>query len=88
MEILKKFKVRNVAGENLILLQGNNAGDMSKVVALNATSMFLWNSFQDKTFELQDVADALCREYEVEASVALNDAQMWVDKLKQQGIIQ
>lgn len=87
MKINPKFKVRDVAGEHIILLQGKNAGEMTKVVALNSTSLLLWEQLKDKDFEPLDVVAILLENYDVEEAVALEDAKKWIETLRQNGII-
>ncbi len=87
MKINPKFKVRNVAGEHIILLQGKNAGEMTKVISLNATSLMLWEQLKDKDFELLDAVAILLENYEVEEATALEDAKKWIETLRQNGII-
>ncbi|MBP9990174.1 MAG: PqqD family protein [Bacteroidales bacterium] len=87
MKINPKFKVRDVAGEHIILLQGKNAGEMTKVVSLNSTSLLLWEQLKDKDFEPLDVVAILLENYDVEEAVALEDAKKWIETLRQNGII-
>lgn len=87
MRINSKYKVRNVADENIILVQGRDPGDMSTVVALNDTSLYLWNELVGHDFELDDVTRLLVDRYEVEESTARADAEKWVATLKQNNIL-
>lgn len=87
MRINSKYKVRNVADENIILVQGRDPGDMSTVVALNDTSLYLWNELVGHDFELDDVTRLLVDRYEVEESTARADAEKWVAALKQNNIL-
>lgn len=87
MRINSKYKVRNVADENIILVQGRDPGDMSTVVALNDTSLYLWNELVGHDFELDDVTRLLVDRYEVEEATARADAEKWVATLKQNNIL-
>lgn len=87
MRINSKYKVRNVADENIILVQGRDPGDMSTVVALNDTSLYLWNELVGHDFELYDVTRLLVDRYEVEEATARADAEKWVATLKQNNIL-
>ena len=87
MRINSKYKVRSVADENIILVQGRDPGDMSTVVALNDTSLYLWNELVGHDFELDDVTRLLVDRYEVEESTARADAEKWVATLKQNNIL-
>lgn len=87
MRINSKYKVRNVADENIILVQGRDPGDMSTVVALNDTSLYLWNELVGHDFELDDVTRLLVDRYEVDEATARADAEKWVAALKQNNIL-
>ena len=39
MKISSKFKVRSIAGENVIIKQGKFGADMTKIISLNGTSL-------------------------------------------------
>jgi len=87
MRIDDKYKIRSIAGENLIIMQGKAATDMTKVVSLNQTSVWLFGEFAGREFETGDVAAKLVDRYEIELHLAERDAAVWVDKLASCGII-
>ena len=88
MKILSKFKVRHLADEDIVLLQGRNPGDMTTVISLNPTSLYLWNELLGRDFELADVSRLLLDRFDVDEATATADAQKWVDTLKQHNIIE
>lgn len=88
MKIKSEYKLRTVCQEHCVLMQGESAGDMSKVIALNESSYILWKALEGKEFEVADVKNLLLDEYEVSEDQALKDAQAWVDVLKQHGIVE
>jgi uncharacterized membrane protein len=87
MKINPIYKVRKVAGENIILLQGKNSGDMTRVVAFNASALLMWDSLQGKDFTVDDAVKVLLDNYEVEESVARADAEKWVATIKENGLL-
>lgn len=87
MKINTKYKVRQVAGENIVLVQGRNPGDMTSVVAFNDSSLYLWNSLLDKDFEIEDVVSLLTERYEVDEAVAAKDAESWIKTLEEKGLL-
>ncbi|MBR3829251.1 MAG: PqqD family protein [Bacteroidales bacterium] len=87
MRILPKYKVRNVANENVVLVQGRNPGDMTSVIALNETSLYLWNELYGKDFELQDVVSLLTGHYDVDEATATKDAESWVATLREKSVL-
>lgn len=76
------YKVRQVAGENLIVGQGRLNADMTKVISLNDTAVLLWNELVGKDFSCEDVADVLVSTYGIERERAMTDASKWIEKLK------
>ena len=87
MKINPKYKVRNVSDENIVLVQGINPGDMTKVIALNDTSLFLWNKLEGREFDKQDVVQLLTGNYDVDTPQASRDAELWIAKLNENGVL-
>ncbi|MBP3644558.1 MAG: PqqD family protein [Alistipes sp.] len=86
MKIKEGYKVREMAGEHVIIKQGRFGADMTRVIALNATSLLLWQELQGRDFEVEDVAKVLTDNYKVEAATATADAAAWMEKLVEAGL--
>ena len=52
--------MRQIAGENVVILQGRGDSDMTQIIALNESSLLLWQGFEGKDFVVEDVAALLC----------------------------
>lgn len=87
MKINSNYKIREVAGEIIVVNQGTANVNMTRIIALNASAHLLYESLADKDFTLEDAADILSETYGISAEVALKDAQVWVDALQKCGII-
>lgn len=87
MKINPIYTVRKVAGENIILLQGKNSGDMTRVVAFNDSALLMWDNLRGKDFSADDAAKVLLDNYDVVESVARADAQKWVATLEENGLL-
>lgn len=87
MRIKENFKVRNIAGENLIVNQGASHADLTKIISLNPTSLYLWESLSGKDFTAGDAADLLTAKFEIDLETALKDAEKWINILQKEGII-
>lgn len=83
MRINKKYKIKDIAGEKVIILQGKYGSDLTKIISFNESSEWLWNLFYEKDFSVEDVKQALLSRYDVEDAQAENDAYKWVEKLKE-----
>lgn len=88
MRIKKEYKIQSVGGENIILLQGMHGVDTTKIVSLNETSLWLWDRFYDSDFTVEEVAEALIAEYNINMELAEKDARTWVDTLIQNRLIE
>lgn len=88
MKIKSSYKVRKVAGENLVVGQGHLNADMTKVISLNDTAVLLWNELSDKDFTCEDAANVLVATYGIEQERAMTDAAKWIEKMQGCGIIE
>lgn len=83
------FELRDVCGEKLIIAQGIQNLDFSKMINLNETAAFIWERMPaDVPFTASDAADALVEEYEVERDVAERDAAALLQQLLKEGLIE
>jgi len=87
MKINEGFELRTVCDENVIVAYGRKNIDFSKVISLNESAAYLWNAVADKDFTCQELADLLCKEYEVDAQTALNDVKQMVASWKELGLV-
>lgn len=87
MRIKENYRVREIAGENLIVEQGKCQADMTKVISLNNTALLLWKELQGSNFSLEDAANILMNHYSISKEQASTDAQKWIDSLSSCGII-
>ncbi len=87
MRINSKMKVREVAGEHIVLMPGEGGSDMTRVVALNESALFLYNALSDRDFEAADVVAALLDEYEVDEASARRDAEAWIVDMRDNSLI-
>lgn len=88
MKIKDNYKVRKIAGENLIVAQGATHSDLTKVITLNSTALFLWEKLLGKDFSADDAAALLVEEYGVDPQTARQDADKWIDVMTTQGIFE
>jgi hypothetical protein len=87
MKINPIYKVRKIAGENIILLQGKTGGDMTRVVAFNESALLMWDSLQGKDFTVDDAVAVLLDNYDVEEVTARADAGKWVETIRENGLL-
>lgn len=56
--------------------------DMTKIISLNESALYLWNALAGKEFSVDDAARLLTERYEVDDATAARDAAAWVEKLR------
>ena len=88
MKINSNYKLREVAGETIVVSQGTAEVNMTRIISLNASARLLYESLANKDFTLEDVAQILSDTYGIPAEVAKKDAQVWVEALQKCGIIE
>lgn len=88
MKIDPKLKIRTVVGEAVVLLPGKDAKDMTKVLALNPTSQFLWENLSGKEFTMDDAVALLVENYDVSKEQATEDVEKWIAQLREIAVIE
>ena len=66
MKIREEYKVREMAGEHVVIMQGRLGVDMTKIISLNESALYLWNALAGKEFSVDDAARLLTERYEVD----------------------
>lgn len=87
MRIDTNKKVRQVSGENIVIMQAAGTTDMTQVVALNESALELYNMLKGGDFTLDDVVKTMLDTYEVDAATARADAETWIGQMREQGLI-
>ena len=74
MKIKEQYKVREMAGEHVIIMQGKHGSE---------SALYLWNELQGKEFDAEVVANLIVERYGIEKGVATTDAERWIEKLRE-----
>ena len=88
MRINQKYKIRQIAGENVIIMQGEYEIDLTKIISFNESSKWLWNNLLGKDFSQKDVEELLVSHYDVSPDIAVDDANEWIEKLIHYNLIE
>lgn len=89
MKKKKGFKLRKVCGENIIISEGIENIDFSKLISMNESAAFLWNSIgDDEDFNSTDIANLLISEYQIDYKTAEEDAKKILTKWLNSQIIE
>ena len=88
MRIKSDYKLRDIAGETIMVNQGKAGADMTKVISLNSSARLLYEELSGKEFEMSDVVKVLVDSYEIDQEKAQGGAQTWVESMKECGVIE
>jgi hypothetical protein len=93
MKAKKGFKVTDVCGSHIVIAEGEENIDFSNIISMNDSAVLLWNSIQGKDFTVEDLANILMENYQLDDNtplpkeMALNDAQEVIKQWKEAEII-
>ena len=88
MKQKKGFNLRNVCGEYIIIAEGIENIDFSKIISMNESSAYLWEHTKDGEFTVDDMCQLLLDEYDVDEKTAHADAEAVAAKWLEIGIIE
>jgi hypothetical protein len=86
MRIKKGFSLRNMLGINIVIAEGKENINFSKVISLNDSAAFLWNKVIGKDFTEEELVKLLLDEYEVEEKKASADVHEMIAKWAEAGL--
>ena len=83
MKTKKGFVLRNVCGENIIVAEGKENIDFTKIISMNETAAYLWKNVEGKEFDSDTLMSLLINECEVDDATANKDAKniakQWIE---------
>lgn len=82
MKLNPKMKVREVAGEHIAMRVGGDGTDLTTVIALNESSMLLYNHLKERPFTADDAVAVLLDNYDVDEATARHDVEEWVQAMR------
>lgn len=88
MKIKSDYKLREIAGETIIVNQGTASVNMTKIISLNASARMLYETLAEKEFSVEDAAQVLISTYGISDELAQKDADNWINDLKNCGVIE
>ena len=88
MRLKTEYKVREMAGEHVVIMQGQHGSDLTRIISLNESALLVWNTMQGCEFTAESVAKVLMKSYAIDSERALADARSWIEKLKECGLVE
>lgn len=86
MKIKSNYKLREIAGETIVVNQGAANVNMTRILSLNTSAKLLYEQLSGREFTAEDAARLLSDTYGIGEEEALLDARKWMDALIENGI--
>lgn len=86
MNIKKRLLKRKIAGDAFLVPVGKEVYDSNGLFFLNEVGEFIWDHLENANGS-EDILKALLEEYNVEESVARQDVEAFMEKLRDMDII-
>ena len=80
--------MRELCHEHIVVGEGIQHINFNKMITLNDSAAYLWESVEGKEFTVKDLADLLLQKYEVDEQTALADSEKIAQAWKEAGIIE
>ena len=87
MRIDKRFILRRVAGEYLVVPTGEKAGNCNGLILLNASGAFLWSCLQEEC-TIEDLVERMKEEYETSGTELQKDLKQFLETMQEIGCLE
>ena len=87
MKLRDKLRICRIGNQYIIVSDTDNI-DVTRVISLNSTAVFLWHQAEKGNFTSQQLADALCANYDVDAVKALSDVERTLSVWRENNLIE
>jgi len=88
MKIKEGFRMRTLGNEHIVVAEGLKLINFKKMIVLNESAAFLWESVIDKDFTKETLETLLMDKYGIDKELASKDASAIADKWLEVGIIE
>lgn len=88
MKTKKGFKLRSICGENVIVAEGIENIDFSRIISMNESAAYLWTNVQGKDFDADTLVKLILDEYDTDEATARRDIEALLNKWQEAGIVE
>jgi len=88
MKIKGDFMLREIVGESIVVPLGNNVVSVNGIITLTESAVILWRKLENGVNGIDELADALLDEYDVDRETALSSVAEFIDQLREKGMIE
>lgn len=88
MKIKQGFSLKTEDGQTVIVVDKNINRDFNSTIFLTDTSVFLWNLLQNGNPTKEQMLNALLDNFDISTVLALNNIDVFIRTLKENGILE
>lgn len=86
MKLVEGFRLRDVMGQATVIGEGVGQVDFNKLITLNESAAYLWESVAGNEFDIDTLADLLIERYSIDEALAKKDAEAIASKWVEIGL--
>ena len=87
MKRRKGYTLRPLGKEFILVAEGVEAVDFTRMISMNESAAFLWKAVEDKDFEAETLVDLMMEEYDISQEIAEKDVASLLQTWKEANII-
>ena len=87
MNTRKGYPLRPVGKETILVAEGLEAVDFTRMISMNDSAAYLWKAVEDKDFDAETLVNLLMEEYDIAREVAERDVTSLLQAWKEANII-
>jgi hypothetical protein len=88
MRFKKGYRLRSLGQEFILIAEGLDAVDFSRMISMNESAAFLWKEVEGKDFDAEILATLLMDNYGIARETAQNDVAALLESWSAAGLIE
>lgn len=88
MRFKKGYRLRSLGQEYILIAEGLEAVDFSRMISMNESAAFLWKEVEDKDFDAEMLTSLLMDNYDIARETAQNDVAGLIESWSTAGLLE
>lgn len=88
MKLKKGYRLRSLGQEFILVAEGLEAVDFSRMISMNESAAFLWKEVEGKDFDAEMMTALLTDNYDITRETAQNDVAALLESWSAVGLIE
>jgi len=88
MRFKNGYRLRSLGQEFILIAEGLDAVDFSRMISMNESAAFLWKEVEGKDFDAEMLATLLMDNYDIARETAQNDVAALLESWSAAGLIE